>query len=91
MYSDLKMSHVTLTFEVWIRVMVTEHRLNEDNICNKLDDNPSLHTLFIVRTRNVTDGQTDEWTDKVHSYYPFPIPLPGIKNDISVQKLSLDI
>ena len=27
------MSHVTLTFEVWIRVKVTAHRPNEDNIC----------------------------------------------------------
>ena len=31
-------------FEVWIRVKVTAHRLNEDNICTKLDDNPSMHT-----------------------------------------------
>ena len=39
-----KMSCVTLTFEVWIRVKVTAHRLNEDNICTKLDGNPSMHT-----------------------------------------------
>jgi len=26
---------VTLTFELWIRVMVTAQRLNEDNICTK--------------------------------------------------------
>ena len=42
-YSDLYMSCVTLTFEVWIRVKVTAHRLNEDNICTKLDGNPSMH------------------------------------------------
>ena len=27
------MCHVTLTFDVWIRVKVTAHCLNEDNIC----------------------------------------------------------
>ena len=31
-------------FEVWIRVKVTAHLLNEDNICTKLDGNPSMHT-----------------------------------------------
>jgi len=35
---------VTLTFEVWIWVKVTAQRLNEDNICTKLDGNPSMHT-----------------------------------------------
>mgnify|MGYP000069531090 CR=1 FL=1 len=44
-YSDLYMSCVTLTFEVWIRVKVTAHRINEDNICTKLDGNPSMHML----------------------------------------------
>ena len=39
-----KSSRVTLTFEVWIRVKVTAHRLNEENICTKLDGNPSMHT-----------------------------------------------
>ena len=34
------MSYVTLTFEVGIRVKVTAHRLNEDNICTWLDGNP---------------------------------------------------
>jgi len=53
------MYRVTLTFEVWIPVKVTAHRLNEDTICTKLDGNPSMHTKVIARTRNVTDGQTD--------------------------------
>ena len=66
------MCHVTLnfevwirvkTFEVWIRVKVTAHRLNEENICTKLDGNPAMHTLVIVRRRNVTDGRTDGLTD----------------------------
>jgi len=35
------MSCVTLTFEVWVWVKVTAHRLNEDNISTKLDGNPS--------------------------------------------------
>jgi len=35
---------VTLTFEVWIRVKVIAHRLNEGNICTKLDGNPSMYT-----------------------------------------------
>jgi len=65
---------VTLTFEVWIRVNVTAHRLNEDNICTKLDGNPSMHTYVIALTRNVTEGQTD----KVHSYNPLPTPWRGI-------------
>jgi len=38
------MSCVTLTFEVWIRVKVSSHSLNDDNICTKLDDYPSMHT-----------------------------------------------
>jgi len=39
------MSCLTLTFDVWILVKVTAHHLNEDNICTKLDGNPSmLHT-----------------------------------------------
>jgi len=37
------MSCVTLTFEVWIRVKVTAHRLKEDNICIKLNGNPLMH------------------------------------------------
>jgi len=41
------MSHVTLTFEVWIRIKVTAHRLNEDNICTKSDGNISMHTQVI--------------------------------------------
>ena len=28
----------------------TAHRLNKDNICTKLDGNPSMHTLVIART-----------------------------------------
>jgi len=32
MYSDLLMSRETLTFEVWMRVKVTAHRLDQDNI-----------------------------------------------------------
>jgi len=35
---------VTLTFEVWIQVKVTAHRLNEDNISTKVDGNISMHT-----------------------------------------------
>jgi len=31
------MARVTLTFEVWILVMVTAHCLNDDNIYTKLD------------------------------------------------------
>ena len=54
---------MTLTFEVWIRVKVTAHRRNEDNICTKLDGNPSMHTLVIARPRNVTDIHTDRLTD----------------------------
>ena len=42
---------VTLTFEVWIWVKVTAQRLNEDNICTKLDGNPSMHTYVIARTQ----------------------------------------
>ena len=38
------MSNVTLTFEVLVRVKVSAHRLNEDNICTKLDGNPSMDT-----------------------------------------------
>ena len=34
-YSDCLMPCVTLTFDVWIQVKVTAHRLNEDNICTK--------------------------------------------------------
>ena len=45
------MSCVNLTFEVWIRVKVTAHRLNEDNICNKLDGHPSMHMWAIARTQ----------------------------------------
>jgi len=45
------MSRVTLTFEIWINVKVTAHRLNEDNTCTKLDDNPLMYTYVIVRTR----------------------------------------
>ena len=37
------MSRVTLTFDVWIRVKVNVHHLNEDNSCTKLDGNPSMH------------------------------------------------
>jgi len=50
------MSCVTLTLEVWIRIKVTAHRLNEDNIYTKLDGNPSLLTLVIAQTRNVMEG-----------------------------------
>ena len=35
---------VALTFEVWLRVKVTAHCLNEDNISTKLDGNPSMRT-----------------------------------------------
>ena len=45
------MCNVTLTFEVWIRVKVTAHRRNEDNICTKLDGNISMHTLVIEQPR----------------------------------------
>jgi len=38
------MSHVTLTFEVLICVKVTTYHLIEDNLCTKLDGNPSMHT-----------------------------------------------
>mgnify|MGYP007133223632 CR=1 FL=1 len=38
------MSCVTLTFEVWIRVKFIAHSPNEDNICTKLDGNPSMRT-----------------------------------------------
>jgi len=38
------LSCVALTFKVGIQVMVTAHRLNEDNICTKLDGNPSMCT-----------------------------------------------
>ena len=38
------MSRVTLAFEVWIRVKVIAHCLNKDNICTKLDGNPSMQT-----------------------------------------------
>jgi len=72
------MYSVTLTFEVWIQVKITAHYINEDNICTKLDDNPSMHTEVIERTRNVTDGQTDGQTDEVHSYNPLTTPWRGI-------------
>ena len=53
---------VTLTFEVWIWVKVNAHRLNEDNICTKLDGNQSMHKEVIAGTRNVTDRRTDRLT-----------------------------
>jgi len=42
--ASLRYFHVTLTFGVWTRVMVTTHRLNDDNNCTKLYGNPSMHT-----------------------------------------------
>ena len=33
-----------MTFGVWNRIKVTAHRLNEDNICTKLDGNPLMRT-----------------------------------------------
>ena len=61
---------MTLTFEVWIRVKVTAHRLNEDNICTKLD----AYVSYSADTKYY--GQTDE----VHSYNPLTTPWQGIKN-----------
>jgi len=40
--------------------MATAQRLNEDNICTKLDGTPRHKML---------------WTDQVHSYNPLPTPL----------------
>ena len=51
MYSDLSMFCVTLTFEVWIKVKVIVHCLDEDNIGTKLDGNISMHTLVIEQPR----------------------------------------
>jgi len=45
------MSRVTSTFEAWIQVMVTAHHLNEENICTKLDGNPSMHVYVIYSAR----------------------------------------
>jgi len=50
---------VTLTFEVWIRVKVTAHLLNEDNICTKLDGNPSMHTEVISWTQACVLGPSN--------------------------------
>ena len=68
------MSYVTLTFEVWIRVKVTAHRLNEDNICTKLDGNAYD---VIAWTRKVMEGQTDGQTDGLHFYNPPPHSVAG--------------
>ena len=38
-YCDHTMYRMTLTFDVCMRVKVTTHRLNEDNMCTKLDGN----------------------------------------------------
>jgi len=72
------MSCVTLTFEVWIQVKVTAHRLNEDNICTK---------LVIKRIRNVTDGQNDE----MHSYNPLPTLWRRIKNNCLQRLFTISI
>jgi len=63
-----------LTVEVWSRVKVTAQCLNEDNICTKLDGNPSMHMQVIEWTRNVTDG----WTDRLTKCIPIiPSQLRG--------------
>jgi len=68
------MSCVTLTFRVWIQVTVTAHRLNEDNICTKLDGNRCVRKLQSGHEMLQTDGQTDRRTKCIPI---IPSPLRG--------------